>query len=442
MAGQRIASRAVVVGAGWAGLTAAIRLQQRGVQVTVLEQAPRPGGRAFSFQDTESGVWLDNGQHVLLGLCEAAVALLGESGQETAIRFQRLLSVPVVSSAGRHWLGSQRWPGPLHLVPAVLRYRALSGRERLGVLKAGLAIAGGSPQNSLAEDTKTWGEWLAEHGQTRRSRQYFWDAIGREVMNAPSDEAGAALGLATFSLLLQRGFSGARLGFFIRPLSQVSEQLADYARALGVQILLSHGVSRIRVENGRVVGVLGPKGTWLVDQVVLAVPPDRLAALVSQSGLDGQLAVPAMTFSPIVNAYLFYDRPVWPEEVALLLDEEPAAMVFNRREILGQGHGAVLAVSISAADALRRHLSADLGGAIARRVAARLGIPLPTRTRIVWQPHATFRSRPGIEAHRPEPRTAINGVYLAGDWTRTGWPATLESAVLSGQAAAQEMLAL
>lgn len=439
--------RAAVIGAGWAGLTAAWDLSRRGLSVTVLEQAPRVGGRTFSFHDSHSGEWLDNGQHVILGLCQGVQKLLEASHQPHAVRFQELLDVPVYSARGQSRLGSRRLAGSAHLAPALLTYPELSWSERIKILLVGRQLAGTPtpagirPTRDDSATDRSWAEWLASHGQSKRAVHAFWDAIGTGVLNARAAHVSARLASQAFSLLLQGGWRGARLGQFTVPLGMVAEQLAGEVLAQGAEIRCRWPVDQIRLgADGGVCGVQGSRGAIAADVVIAAIPPDRLAALLHASGLETQITLPGFRFSPILNTYLFYDRPVWDQDLALLLDDM-AAMVFNRSHILEtQNRRTTLAVSVSAAQELRQAPLNKTGEEVARLTTARLKLPAPVRVRSVWQPRATILIEPGKEQVRPPSETSVAGLYLAGDWIDTGWPACIEGAVQSGHLAAQAVV--
>ncbi len=425
----------MVVGAGWAGLSAAFHLSRRGYRVTVLEKTRKGGGRTYSFEDRQRGEQLDNGEHVLLGLCSHFRYLLREAGLESTVRFQPLLDVPVVSSSGRSSLGSKKLPGSLHLAGSVLRYGPLDPMERIKALLAGLAIQLNGPADSL--DGISFAEWLKRHGQSRDAISLFWEAIGTGILNARANEVSASLAIKTFSLLLKQGWKGARLGLFVRPLSEITQEFQSFLKSQGVAFRFESPVNALDVGDSGVVTAMGPDSKASASAAILALPPDQLRRLVDNSALDSMLVLPDFDFSPILNVYLFYDRTVFERDITLLPDDF-GAMVFNRTRLLSSSSigRTTLVVSISAARELRNLPMADLSRMVEKKVRDRLRLPKAESCRSVWQPHATFLATPGSEHLRPDNETNISGLFLAGDWTRTGWPACLEGAVLSGQNAA------
>ncbi len=426
---------AIVVGAGWAGLAAAHHLTSAGVAVLVVDENRYVGGRAFSFTDPGSGLRLDNGQHVLLGVCAAFRSLLAASGLDEAVRFQPRLEMPVQASARAATLRAGALPGPLAVAMAVAGYPMLSWRERRSALAAGVRILRTTRSDRAGDET--FAAWLARSGQSGEAVRYLWDLIGTAVLNASAHEVSAALALRTFRLLLTAGPAGSGLGTFTRPLGDVAEAFRHHLTARGVRFAQGVRVEQVVVDGARVVGVRGRDGQLLdAAMVILALPPDRLARLAYASGLEHRLTVPALAWSPILNVFLLYQDDVWDGEVAALPDEW-GCVVFNRHRLMGSSAGHVLAVSVSAANGLRRERPGEVAAEVERRVCGRLGIAPAARAVPVWQTRATFLGTPGVEALRPGAVTSVLGLYLAGAWTATGWPDCLEGAVRSGALAAQ-----
>ncbi|MCL8207549.1 MAG: hydroxysqualene dehydroxylase HpnE [Actinomycetia bacterium] len=427
--------RAVVVGGGWAGLSAAWTLAHTGWAVVLLERRPVLGGRAFSFWDPRAERVLDNGQHVLLGACTAVRSWLRSLGLDAAIRFEPRLDLPVFADGFWGRLYSRPWPGGLHLLAALAGYRLLTPRERLALGRAARGLARPAP------DAMSFRTWLLDHGQSPHAIDRFWDLVVTAVLNCRADEASAALATQAFRLGLLRGAEPARLGFFRWPLGQVAHRIGKALEGAGIRIRLGTAVKAVRAVTPASVQVLLDDGTELhADAAVLAVPPDRIGALV-------ETAEPAkhwqsLGWSPIVNVYLLYDRPVDAPPVFALADGEGSAFVFDRDHLLGAPpgrDGSLLAVSLSAARSWLGRPAAQLAVSVAEGVARAIPAAQAARLvywRVVWQRRATFWARPGCETIRPVDPRWHPSVVVAGDWTGTGWPASLESAVRSGQAAA------
>lgn len=441
LTGRRIA----VVGAGWAGLSAAAGLVAAGARVTLVERAGHPGGRAFSFHDRRTGLILDNGQHVILGCCERFVAHLSASGQEDAATFQTLLDIPLFSADRWQRIRSARLPGSLHLLPGLLRYGHLPLRERLKALRAGRAL--GDRSAARRAEGLTFGEFLRAHGQSERVIRLLWEPVVIAVMNARADEVCAGQAIEALRTGFAAGPQAARLGNFHVPLGDVASAAVRRLQGMGVTVTFGRTVSALEVRDGAVTGLLYRDGaTEAFDAVVSAVPADALLALLPEPWPHAPPfeRLKHLAWNPILNLYLLYDRPVMDMEVAAF-GEGTAQFVFNRGRLQRTPSldGRLLAVSISAAgplrgvpaDTLSARVEADIAAGFARAAGARV---LDRVT--VWQPHATFAAGPQSRELRAGARTILRGFYLAGDWTDTGWPACLEGAVRSGETAVRALL--
>jgi squalene-associated FAD-dependent desaturase len=430
-----------VVGAGWAGLAAAWELLRHGAEVQIWERRPRAGGRAFSFPDPDGGPPLDNGQHVLLGCCLRFTALLRELGAGGAVRFQRRLHVPVWHRGRRATLISAPLPGALHLLPALLAYRHLRPGERVAALRAAAALG------ANAADGEAFAAWLTRHGQGPRAVASLWDLVGVGVLTCPAARASAAQACAALRMGFAAGGRQAALGFFTQPLGAVADQALAALRRAGAGVHLGDRVTGLEVRDGRLQAVRTRQGQLPVDAAVVAVPHDALAPLLPPGwrGHPTFRGAAALTWSPILDVHLRFDRPVLQGDLAAFVDQD-LQFVFNRGRLLGdrEGDGSSLALSLSDAEGLRGQPPDTL----ARGLAERLRTALPTaagarllRALPVWQGQATFRAAPGTAGMRPGPQSPIHGLWLAGDWTASGWPACLEGAVRSGEAAARGVAA-
>ncbi|MEX2210625.1 MAG: hydroxysqualene dehydroxylase HpnE [Gaiellaceae bacterium] len=414
--------RAVVVGGGLAGITAALELAGSGAEVTLLEARPRLGGATFSVE--RDGLWLDNGQHVFLRCCTAYLALLRRLGVEGQVVLQKRLDIPVLEPGGREsHLRRNGLPAPLHLAGAIARYHFLSPRERLRVLPAARALARLDLADS-ALDQRTFGDWLAEHGQSQRAVAALWNLITLPAVNLPAEEASLALGAMVFRVGLLEEASAADIGYAAVPLQQLHGDAADRAlAAAGVEVRAKTRVRSLDELDA--------------DAVVVAVPHDEAAALVPS--LD---RVRGLGFSPILNVHVVYDRRVTDHDFAAGFGT-PVQFVFDRTGSSGLERGQYLAVSVSGASAYAERTQEELRAEFLPALAAlfpRVREASVERFFVTREPEATFRGAPGTQALRPGP-TAIEGIYLAGAWTDTGWPATMEGAVRSGLAAAQAVAA-
>jgi hydroxysqualene dehydroxylase len=413
--------KAVVVGGGLAGIAAAFELADAGVDVTLLEARPRLGGATFSV--VRDGLWLDNGQHVFLRCFTEYLRLLRRLGVAGKIVLQNRLDIPVVAPDGRRSrLRRTGLPAPLHLGGAIARYRFLSPAERLRVLLAARALAK-LDLDDPALDERTFADWLRDHGQSRAALDGLWNLLTLPACNLPADEASLALAGMVFKVGLLDEAAAGDLGYAAVPLQQLHGDPAERAlAAAGVDVR-----TKARVRSLAEVDA---------DALVLAVPHDEAAALVPELEPVGGLG-----FSPILNVHVVYDRRVMDDAFVAGFGT-PVQFVFDRTASSGLERGQYLAVSVSGAsaytdrtqDEVRAEFLPALAELFRRAREAKIERFFVTR-----EPEATFRGAPGTQALRPGP-TAVDGVFIAGAWTATGWPATMEGAVRSGLAAARAAL--
>ncbi|MFC9627323.1 hydroxysqualene dehydroxylase HpnE [Streptomyces sp. NPDC056930] len=439
-------SRAVVIGGGLAGTTAALRLADAGLDVTLLEGRPRLGGLAFSFRRGELTV--DNGQHVYLRCCTAYRWFLDRVDGTRLAPLQNRLDVPVLDvgrPAGPR-LGRLRrnaLPVPFHLAAGLAGYPHLSLSERASVGRAALALGRLDPDDP-ALDAVDFGSWLARHGQSPRTIEALWDLVGVATLNATAPNSSLALAAKVFKTGLLSEPGAADIGWASVPLGEVHDTLARKALdSAGVRTELRTKASSVtRAEDG----------CWIVDTggerieadtVVLAVPQRETHDLLPEGALDEPERLLDIGTSPILNVHVVYDRKVLRRPFFAALGS-PVQWVFDRTDASGlTGPGQYLALSQSAADEeidlpvaeLRRRYLPELERLLPAARGAGIRDFFVTRERT-----ATFAPAPGVGRLRPGARTRTPGLSLAGAWTATGWPATLEGAVRSGFSAADAAL--
>ena len=445
----------MVIGGGLAGLSAACALADRGVPVTLLEKRPYLGGRAFSFHDAESGRHIDNGQHIYLACCTAYTAFLRRLGVLERTTLQRRLHAVIVGRDGRR--GELRaaplLPSPLHLLPSFLTYPHLTLGEKLRAASAMLAVMRTNRvRQREALESETFRDWLARRGQSDRAIAAFWDLLTLPVFNDTANAVSAYMGLMFFQDGLLAGRHSADIGISRVGLTElVADAARRYLAERGGEVLTGRNATGIAVDHGAVTGVVVDGAVMPAAAVVSAVPWDALTPLLPEEAAASSPPAtgsalewaPTLEWAPIVNVHVWYDRPIIEEPFLAVLDS-PLQWVFNRSLIEGQpGPGQHLCVSVSGAweyaamdrDALRETFLAELA-----RVFPAANEAVVDRFMAVRQVNATFRCTPGAQSMRPEQRTSIAGLALAGDWTQTGWPATMESAVRSGLLAADAVL--
>jgi hydroxysqualene dehydroxylase len=431
----------VVLGGGLAGITAALDCAAAGAQVTLVEVRRRLGGAAYSFE--RDGLEIDNGQHVFLRSCPAYRALLARLGSSQLVSIQPRLEIPVLKpGAPPTVLRRGALPAPLHLAGALARYPHLSLRGRASAARTALSLAHLDLEDQSL-DGLSFGEWLSDHRQGPDAVAALWDLIALPTLNLPAAEASLALGAFVFANGLLSGADAGDIGFHSAPLSRTIGEPAAVALAeAGVEVRLGWRAERLE-HTGAGFEVHGPADGLAGEAVIVAVPHTRAAGLIEPLlGADAR-RLQALESSPIVNLHVIYDRPVTEERFAAGVGT-PVQYLFDRTSAAGTPAGCqYLAVSLSGAaremamsvDALRELYLPALAALLPRARQAKVERFMVTREHA-----ATFRAAPGVAALRPGPRTSLAGLALAGAWTGTGWPATLEGAVMSGHAAARETL--
>jgi squalene-associated FAD-dependent desaturase len=407
-----------VVGAGLAGLAAAVALKEAGCRVELFERSRLLGGRTTSFE--VDGVEVDNGQHVFLGCCTAFVDLATRLGLGGRLRLQERFDARVFAPGrppGR--LRAAALPAPWHLAAGFLGYAELGWADRARVARAMLALG------SLAGDERPLAGWLRARGQTDAALAAFWEPFFVPALNAPLDRiaVGEAAFIVATAFLSEAG--AARFGFLTVPLARLAEAAADRLDAVHLRTAVT-GLERSPA--GTATGLCTADGRRLgFDAFVLAVPPDRLERLAGGLGLpplDGYAS------RPIVDVHLWHDRGALGFDFAALL-RSPVQWVFEK----APGY---LCCSLSdAGEAVEwpEDRLVDLGwSAVRERVPELAGAHL-VRGAATRSPDATYAAPPGVR--RPGATTSAPNVAVAGAWTDTGWPDTMESAVRSGRAAAE-----
>jgi uncharacterized protein with NAD-binding domain and iron-sulfur cluster len=481
------APRVAVIGGGLAGITAAIALAEAGAAVTLLEARPRLGGATCSF--SRDGLTVDTGQHIFLGCCTAYRDLLGKLGMTEHAPIQDRFDVSVLAPGATPRRGRLRrtaLPGPLHMLPALGRYPFLSLAERTSVARPALAMRFVDPARP-GVDEQRFGDWLAARGQSERARRALWDLFTVSALNIAGDDASLSLAAIVVKTGLLGKKNAADIGVPALPLGELhGDAGATLLTNLGAQVLTAAKVAaiepndppassaspvdpsraRFRIRLARPIDPIDPADTVdptdpadpnsapadvaeiLADAVVLAVPHEAAARLIPPGALpDATVAGWAgLGASPIVNVHVIYDRPVMDQPFAAAIDS-PVQWVFDRTRISGldrssPGRAQYLAISLSAADeyvdvpaaALREQFIPALAELFPAAREAQVTEFFVTRER-----RATFRQAPGTARLRPAAATNLPGLVLAGAWTATGWPDTMESAVRSGLAAAIEL---
>jgi squalene-associated FAD-dependent desaturase len=431
--------RVIVVGGGLAGIAAALEAADAGAHVVLLERRGQLGGLTWSFRRGE--LWFDNGQHVFLRCCTAYRCFLDRIGASGAVTLQRRLDLPVLAPGGRMArLQRVPLPAPFHLGPSLARYRHLRTADRVRAVRAALALRRLDSEDR-ALDADSFGAWLTAQGQSPAAVSRLWDLIARPTLNLPAEEAALGAAVKVFRTGLLDATDAADIGWAVVPLVEAHAEPARRAlAAAGVDVRT--GVTARSIIAGDGIMVATAADRFVADSVVLAVAHDVAARLLPAAALAAGVEPARLETSAVVDVQLVLDRRVTELPLAAAVGSF-VQFVFDRTESAGARRGQVLAVSLSAADALLPRPPAEL----VRDVHLALTELFPSATRagvvdavVTKERAATFRAVPGALAHRPGTVTRIPGVLLAGAWTATGWPATMEGAVRSGLAAGRAAL--
>jgi squalene-associated FAD-dependent desaturase len=442
----------IVIGGGLAGLSSAVALAEAGFRVRLLEKRPHLGGRAASYV-LPGGEHVDNCQHVTLGCCTNLEDFYRRVGAANQIRFfDRLLFAAPDGKRGA--ISSVALPPPLHMGPAFASYPLLGWADKRGIAQALLSIArsGGKPADlasNNAGENVTMLVWLQKHRQTERAIRRFWEVILVSALDEELDRIDARYGIDVFwkAFLSTRG--GYRVGIPRVPLGDLYEGCRKSLAAQGGEVQLRAGVRGFLVVDGRVEGVEREDGTVeTADYYLAAVPQDILPELLPNAVVESEPAffnLRHLKTSPITGVHLWFDRTVMSEPFLTLLDST-TQWVFNKTQLSGEAAengGQYLQLVISASYGLTSRTRQEI---IAMCLEELRGVLPATRDAVlvkgtvVKEMSATFSPAPGSDRWRPAQKSPLAGLFLAGDWTLTGWPSTMEGAVRSGYLAAEAIL--
>jgi squalene-associated FAD-dependent desaturase len=429
----------LIVGGGLAGLAAATALAPRGGQITIIEARNRLGGRAGSFQDPTTGQLVDACQHVNMGCCTNFAHFCRTVGIDHLLEPQPCLYFMTPDRRVSRFR-AQAWPAPLHLAGSFARAHFLGPADKLRI-GYGLHRLGAS----TTDDDPPFLEWLQRHRQTPRAIDRFWGLVLVSALNETPDRIGLRYARKVFVDGFLRHPKGFQVELPKVPLGRLyGAELQKWLARRDVSLRLNSGVRSLRVTADRVLGIELRSGERLdADAVIAALPFHRLLdllppELVEREDYFGNLR--RLETSPITSVHVWFDRPMMKLPHVVLVDGV-GQWVFNRGQV--RPHEWYLQIVVSAARQFR-----GLGRAeVERRVVVELRRLFPAaraaqivRSRVVTEHAATFSAVPGVDRWRPQQTAPLDNFYVAGDWTATGWPATMEGAVRSGYLAAEGLL--
>lgn len=453
----RAARDAIVVGAGVAGLAAAIALAQDGASVTLIERRPFAGGRAYSYPHPALGETIDS-QHIVLGCCTNFIELIEQAGAECPIRWYDEICFLEPSATGtprRSWIRPGSLPAPAHQAISFLRAPMLSLLDKAAIA-AGLAcFLRGAPST----DTESFAAWLKRTHQTDRAIRHFWEPIIVGALNDTLERCSVKYAGKVFYESFLRSPQGGRMGIPAAPLSEFFQPVVELACQKGVDVRMNTGVEAIApTPDGRwkvttTGGEARENGTRQIEAgaVVLATSfqqTQQLMAPLAAHSANGRATARQPNFekfvaAPITTIHLWYDREVTELDCAGLLDSR-AQWVFAKSNIRqwAPSRGSYLELVISASWPELKISRAQILSSALREIELFLPRVREARllkTAVLKEARATFSVTPGLDAVRPPQTTPHQGLYLAGDWTATEWPSTMEGAVRSGRLAAGEI---
>jgi squalene-associated FAD-dependent desaturase len=438
---KRTTSPAVAIaGGGLAGLAAGCALADAGFRVSLFERRPYLGGRASSYQHPGTGEVVDNCQHVLLGCCTNLLDFYKRAGVQDKIRWYEKLTF--LEPGGRaSEISPSALPAPLHTAPAFLRAHCLNFRDKLGISRAMAALAPSAP----IDIGESFLDWLKRHGQTEQAIDRFWKTILVSALNEELDQVSVPYAAQVVRESFLKSAAAGRMGIPTVPLTDLYSTAGDYIRGRDGDIQLRAGVESFRADDSGVV-VMANGQERRFDFLVMAVPFDVLGRLLPNDPLSSPLAAELSQFStsPITGIHLWFDRQISDLDHAVLLDRTIQWMFHKSRLIESRennsGNGSYVEFVVSCSRSLVEKSKPEIIEMALKEAqeffpASREAKLL--KSTVIKEVHATYSARPGIDQYRPKPASAWPRVFLAGDWTATGWPATMEGAVRSGYLAAE-----
>jgi zeta-carotene desaturase len=471
-----------VIGGGLAGISAACVLADAGYKVTLFERRPYLGGRASSYEHPGTGEVVDNCQHVLLGCCTNLIDLYRRFGAEDKIRW--FTSLTFIEPGGRQsQIAPSMLPAPFHSAPSFLAASSLGLTDKLAIARAMLALMGALPKDT----DENFQQWLERHGQTHQAVERFWKPVLVSAINEDLDRISVRYGAQVFRESFLKSAAAGRMGVPRVPLTDLYSRGADYIRSRGGEVRLRASVDSVRVAQAsspvqELVGAAARVGEDVVaaeakrssapnppltthhsvsvtangatesfDFCILAVPYFSISKLLPDDANGQQLAAAAEKFesSPITGIHLWFDRKITDLPHAVLLDRTIQWM-FQKSHLIdarvgaaaSAAQGAYLELVVSASKSLVNMKREEIIELALRELAEffpQVKAAALVKAAVIKEVHATYSAQPKSDELRPSATTAWPNIFLAGDWTNTGWPATMEGAVRSGYNAAEAL---
>lgn len=433
----------VIVGGGLAGLTAAVELSRLGLKVRLLEKRSFLGGRTYSYREPVTGEIVDNGQHLMMGCYTYTLKYLNQIGTLGLVDRQPALSTSLIDSNGvAHSFSCPRLPAPLHMLAALFHFDLFHKKDLFNLIFKCCSFKRDISDPKRLDNVSA-GKWLKKYGQGEKSLHALFEPLILATLNGKPDDVSAmpfaaVLKEAIFASRESSGIVLPKVGLsklFVGPAAEFIEQRRG-------EISLSTEITQITEDDGRIVSVKDSKGNVFdADAFIFAIPPRQLRKLLEGTTLESHVAsVDKLESSPIITVNLWLEEELMKEPMVGLIDS-PIQWIFNRRLIAAESD-AVAAV-ISGADnemkCSRRDLIDKTTSELTKYFKKKLSVK---HSQVVREPEATVLLKPGTQKWRLETKTPFKNLFIAGDWTNTGIPATIEGAVKSGYFAAQSLLML
>jgi squalene-associated FAD-dependent desaturase len=444
-----------IAGGGLAGLAAGCALAEAGFRVTLFERRPYLGGRASSYQHPGTGEIIDNCQHVLLGCCTNLLDFYRRAGVLDKIRWYEKLTF--LEPGGRaSVIAPSALPAPLHTALAFLRADCLSFFDKMAISRAMAALAPATPPDR----GESFLDWLKRHGQTEQAIERFWKTILVSALNEDLDQVSVPYAAQVVRESFLKSAAAGHMGIPTVPLTDLYSQTGDYIRTRGGEIQFRAGVESFWAETSEAgtseVTVTTNGQEQKFDYLILAVPFDALGRILPDTPPAVPLAAALGHFStsPITGIHLWFDREISDLDHAVLLDRtiqwmfHKSRLIESRdneaRETLARnnGKGSYVELVVSCSRSLVEKSKAEIVEMAVKEAEEFFPDACEARllkSTVIKEVNATYSPRPGMDQYRPKPVTAWPRVFLAGDWTATGWPATMEGAVRSGYLAAEAL---
>jgi squalene-associated FAD-dependent desaturase len=440
----------IVIGGGLAGLSAAVALAEAGYRITLLEKRPFLGGRATSYI-LPSGDHVDNCQHVTLGCCTNLDDFYNRAGAGGKIKFydRLIFSAPDGQRGEMHstWL-----PAPLHISPSFATFPLLNWADKraIGTLLMSIMRSGGKPADLVVAQggvRPSMLEWLRKHKQTEQAIRRFWGVVLISALDELLERTDAQYGVDVFWKAFLANRTGYQIGVPTVPLADLYDGCKNNLIRRGGEVKLRATIRGLEISDGAISGVAFDSGEVLrADYYVSAVPQDVLLELLPANVTAGQPVfenLKQLKTSPITGVHLWFDRVVMDEPFLTLVDTT-TQWIFNKNVLYGgdSTRGQYLQLVVSASYDLVQKSRQEIIDLCLKEVRA--AIPAAreaqlVKSTVIKETAATFSPEPGCDRWRPVAKSPIRGLFLAGDWTATGWPATMEGAVRSGYLAAEAL---